>query len=398
MKSNNKWIQVAAVVWTVVVAAAAVALGVGMGTAAALAMAVALGWLPAALLSARQSEAEPGTQATPDASAGDALAAVESTLDDAVRAASDQVAAVGAEIRRVQGLLHDAIEQLTGSFTGMQQEIESQKHTALTISQGGNEDTGELRFDQFIAETSETMRQVVDGVVVNAKLAMELVEHTEGISNASSSVRQILGEIGAISKQTNLLALNAAIEAARAGEAGRGFAVVADEVRDLSQRTNQFAQQIVDLMDAMAVSVGGTEKAIERMASQDMNFALDSKSRVEDIMGRVENIARAREAAIRDLGSSAERVDNQVGRAVVALQFQDMTSQLLAHAEQRVQVVDGLMAGLRTLASDLPHALGAGRPPEAALAQVREALRRSEITARGPVEQQDFQHGDVELF
>ncbi len=384
MKTNNKWIPLVAGIWTVVAAAVAVALGVEIATAAALAVAVALGWLPALWLAAART-AEPAGQAAPAAPGGEVLLAVESTLGDAVQAANGQLSSLNAEVHRVQGLLRDAVEQLTGSFTGIRQEIESQKTTALTVSQGGEGEAGELRFDQFIAETTETMRQVVDGVVVNAKLGMELVEHTEGISHASSSVRQILGEIGAISKQTNLLALNAAIEAARAGEAGRGFAVVADEVRDLSQRTNQFAQQIVGLMDAMAVSVGGTEKAIEGMASQDMNFALQSRDRVEEIMGRVESIARAREAAIGDLGAAAERADAQVARAVQALEFQDTTSRLLAHIGQRVRAVDDLLAAMRGLAAELPHALAAGGVPDGALAQVRDALHRSQAAAHGTV-------------
>ncbi len=113
----------------------------------------------------------------------------------------------------------------------------------------------------------------------------------------------------------------------------------------------------------MAVSVGGTEKAIEGMASQDMNFALQSRDRVEEIMGRVESIARAREAAIGDLGAAAERADAQVARAVQALEFQDTTSRLLAHIGQRVRAVDDLLAAMRGLAAELPHALAAGGVP-----------------------------------
>jgi uncharacterized protein YukE len=91
---------------------------------------------------------------------------------------------------------------------------------------------------------------------------MELVGLTDNIAARTQDVQSILSEIGAIAKQTNLLALNAAIEAARAGEAGRGFAVVADEVRDLSGRTSQFSQQINKVIQNMQVTVKQTEEAI----------------------------------------------------------------------------------------------------------------------------------------
>ncbi|WP_370671091.1 methyl-accepting chemotaxis protein [Pseudomonas putida] len=86
--------------------------------------------------------------------------------------------------------------------------------------------------------------------------------HIEALNDKTVNIGQILEVITSISQQTNLLALNAAIEAARAGEAGRGFAVVADEVRNLAHRTQESAQQVQGMIEELQV---GARTSVETM-------------------------------------------------------------------------------------------------------------------------------------
>jgi methyl-accepting chemotaxis protein len=278
---------------------------------------------------------------------------------------SGQFDIVRGELGQVQTLLSEAIVSLTGSFHSMHEHTQRQRDVSLTVTSGADGDRGGNRFDEFVKDTTAVMQRVVDSIVGNSKLGMELVELTESISARTQDVQSILSEIGAIAKQTNLLALNAAIEAARAGEAGRGFAVVADEVRDLSGRTSQFSQQINKVIQDMQVTVKQTELAIQRMASQDLTFAFESKQNVEKIIGTMEAQNEARMGALGTLGGITDEVDMQVGRAVTALQFQDIVSQLLGHVGRRVDAIDDVSRHLGGLAQTLqrnaatPDAAGA---------------------------------------
>lgn len=342
------------------------------------------------------------TLVSPEAKASEEL---DSLLADTALQFRDQYEQIRSEMGRVQTLLTDAVTTLTSSFNGMHDQTQEQRRLTLAATMGEGNGTDDVGFDEFVANTSSVMGKVVDSIIANSKLGMELVELTDGIARRTQDVQSNLSEISGIAKQTNLLALNAAIEAARAGEAGRGFAVVADEVRDLSARTSQFSQQISSLMQGMQSSVKQTEAAIQRMAGQDMTFALESKGRVEEIIRAMENQGKERLNAINGLSASAAVVDAEVSRAITALQFQDLVSQLLGHVRNRIDAIDGATLQLGEVGKLLrDHA--ASQDVDLALSSLKAAVKsmRDELaalepsTSNNPVSQHSMSHGDVELF
>lgn len=319
---------------------------------------------------------------------------------------NSQLATSQGELEQAQGLFMDAIQKLVASFTSINTQTQSQQQLALTITHGNAPGTEGGGFEAFVDETSNTLRFFVDSTVHSSKVAMGLVEKMEQITLQIADVHKILGEIEGISKQTNLLALNAAIEAARAGEAGRGFSVVADEVRDLSGRTNQFSQQIRRTIKNVQDSVRATEAAIDEMASQDMTVTLQSKLRVDEMMADVQKVNAAMGVAAQELSVITRGVEDNVNTAVTTLQFQDMVTQLIGHVRRRMEALTGVADKISELATDLT----ATAVPSADHAARTQGLRRAcdelmellasvqQVTTRNPVRQASMTTGDVELF
>jgi methyl-accepting chemotaxis protein len=139
-------------------------------------------------------------------------------------------------------------------------------------------------------------------------------EHTQEIGD-------LLGEIGGIAEQTNLLALNAAIEAARAGEQGRGFAVVADEVRALASRTHKSTEDIVQMLDRLKNGTGTVVSSMESTKTSCQQAAESTGSVVTSLDKMTSAVSEISDLSIQIATSAEEQssVTEDINRNMVAI-------------------------------------------------------------------------------
>jgi methyl-accepting chemotaxis protein len=324
----------------------------------------------------------------------------------------EQIGYASSEIEQTNDVVTDAMHKLVDSFTGLQASVREQHDmvTALTSHQGNvihpddKKDGEAVSLQDFMAGTSTTMSMFVDNIISSSKTAMVLVERMEDVNSDVNKILYVLKEVRDIADQTNLLALNAAIEAARAGAAGRGFAVVADEVRKLSIRSNEFSDQIKILVSSVTRSLRAAEDALQEISSKDMNFALQSKVRVEKMMERIEKMDKNINQTTENLMSVTNRIEQNVRLSVMSLQFQDLASQLLKHSQSRLAAMKAILSGVMDVVSSSSSSEQSRSLSDAQerLLRLRNAIHAADDyiqkTKHNPVKQVSMSAGDVDLF
>lgn len=314
----------------------------------------------------------------PLATLKDAAARVASgNLSQPIRVSGrDEITEVQQSVQTMQTTLRDTLQDIQGSATQLAAAAEELQAVTEGTAQGINQQNDEMQMAATaVTEMSAAVDEVADNANRTSNASREAMELADGgrkqvvltretidqlssklddttstvtrLAEEASNIGRVLDVIRAIAEQTNLLALNAAIEAARAGEAGRGFAVVADEVRNLAQRTQISTQEIERMISAIqSVTQEGVRDMQEsgEFAARSQTMANQANQALTLIAERITEI-NGMNLVIASAAEEQAQVAREVDRNLIAIR--DISEQSTSGVQQ-TSVASGEVARLAT--------------------------------------------------
>ncbi|WP_374489423.1 methyl-accepting chemotaxis protein [Zoogloea sp.] len=251
------------------------------------------------------------------------------------------------EVARQQ--TEEAIMALSSRFSGISVQVDAAVKASRNT--GGDDLVG------LLGATETELAQIMASLRDTLAHKEVLLQQVETLNTLTGSLQDMAHEVGEVAKQTNLLALNAAIEAARAGEAGRGFAVVADEVRKLSSSSGNTGEKIGTTVVEVTRAISSALELSRRYAREDEALMEASGQRIGQVVERLRVAAGGLVESSHGLTEQGQRVAEEVAEALVALQFQDRVSQVLVSVEKDMQRLENRVR-------DAQAQVSAGSQPE----------------------------------
>ncbi len=309
-----------------------VSLGAGIGVAVAIVRSLlhGLGGEPDYAVQIAHSIADCDLTVTVQTKAGDttsllaAMKAMQVSLSQVIGGVNDGISKLASEAARLSqssarvaersAQQHDATQSMAAAVEEISVGIE---HITSNTSEtyASSRRSGEISDSglQVVADATTEMAKIADAVNNSA-------QHIQSLGERSDKISAVVSVIKEIADQTNLLALNAAIEAARAGEQGRGFAVVADEVRKLAERTSLSTKEISEMIESIQT---GTRDAVTSMADGNarveqgvrmVDLAKDAIERIKESTDHVIDEVSAISESLREQSAAHNQIANSVAR------------------------------------------------------------------------------------
>ena len=245
---------------------------------------------------------------------------------------SDAALSMRKQIHTVTEQTEHAATTIAGSFQAIINKATVQARQAMELlegTQGAMMEGVPQSLKDFIRVSDERLTKMADEVVRVADLSVRMVRELDGVQKRAQAIDGFLLDVEKLADQTSLLALNADIEAARVGEEGRGFSVVAQEIRRLSQRSHEFSDRIRQHLEGVRTGLNKTYGDMRTLSAADVDHAVEIKNEVLHLTRSLEGKNREVADTVSSINAISKEIAQDVQNVVISLQFHDITSQKL---------------------------------------------------------------------
>lgn len=225
--------------------------------------------------------------------------------------------------------IEEATTDLVANFSRITDEFESAGFNASATDATASTQTTSTLLEMC----EQDLRQVVSALSEISRSKSEMSQSMGELAEGSKDLQAMAHGVAQIAAQTNLLAINAAIEAAHAGESGRGFATIAKEIRMLSQLSAQTAQQITEKIKRVTKIMHDTSDATTRATAQEESIVEQSSQAVHSVLTHMRQLS----ADAQTMKERGHAIRSDIEQLVVSMQFQDRVSQILSVVDHDIR-------------------------------------------------------------
>lgn len=239
----------------------------------------------------------------------------------------------GGQITMARAHMEEETTALTQRFGDISQHL---NESITRLDNSANTGQGDSLIE-LLQHAQSDLNTIVTGMKQALENKVALLDEITSLAQHTEALRHMASDVGEIASQTNLLALNAAIEAARAGEAGRGFAVVADEVRKLSTLSGQTGMKIGATVDTVNSAIQHSLSISKDYATQDTVLVDNSSKVIGDVIAGFSQAAQSLTDSSEQMRGDSIETRQAIDNVLISLQFQDRVSQVLNHVIQDLE-------------------------------------------------------------